>query len=70
MNGRPTNISQALMDAQGYINSLPAGDGTWLTEQRRAALDRLFDLGLPQGRQEAWRYTDVQGLLEQGFITS
>jgi len=70
MNGRTTNISEALMGAQGYINSLPAGDGLWLAEQRRAAIDRLFDLGLPQSRQEAWRYSDVQGLLEQGFVTS
>jgi len=70
MSGRTTNISDALMAAQGYVNSLPADNGLWLTEQRRAAIDKLFDLGLPQSRQEAWRYTDVQGLLEQGFITS
>jgi len=70
MNGRATNISDALLAAQGYVGSLPAGDGFWLTDQRRAAIDKLFDLGLPQSRQEAWRYTDVQGLLEQGFMTS
>lgn len=70
MSGRTTNISDALITAQRYIDSLPAGDGLWLTEQRREAVERLFDLGLPQSRQEAWRYTDVQGLLKQGFLTT
>ena len=70
MKGQTTGISEVLMTAQRYIDSLPAGDGQWLAEQRRAAVERLFDLGLPHARQEAWRYTDVQRLLDQGFVTA
>ncbi|MEN8168140.1 MAG: Fe-S cluster assembly protein SufD [Pseudomonadota bacterium] len=70
MNQQATGISDALMTAQRYIDSLPVGDGLWLAEQRRAAIDRLFDLGLPHGRQEAWRYSEVQRLLDQGFVTA
>lgn len=67
MNGPATTISEVLMTAQRYVDDLP-GDGLWLAEQRREAIDRLFDLGLPQSHQEAWRYTSVQGLLEQRFV--
>ncbi|MEN8179339.1 MAG: Fe-S cluster assembly protein SufD [Pseudomonadota bacterium] len=70
MSGQATTISGALMTAQHYIDMLPVDEGYWLTEQRFAAIDRLFDLGLPHARQEAWRYTSVTGLLEQGFITT
>lgn len=70
MTAQVTGISNALMSAQHYIDALPSGDGLWLTEQRREAVDRLFDLGLPHTRQEAWRYSDVQRLLEQGFETA
>ena len=70
MNGSATTISEALMMAQRYVDNLSVEDGEWLTEQRREAIDRLFDLGLPQSHQEAWRYTSVQGLLEQGFVTT
>jgi Fe-S cluster assembly protein SufD len=70
MNGQATTISEALKEAQGYIDNLPAVDGLWLTEQRQEAVSSLFDLGLPHARQEAWRYTSVEGLLQQGFITT
>ncbi len=70
MSAQVMGISEVLMSAQRYIDGLPAGDGLWLAEQRHAALDRLFDLGLPHGRQEAWRYTQVERLLEQGFVTA
>lgn len=70
MNGQATTISDALMEAQRYIDKLPAGGGLWLNEQRREAVESLFDLGLPHARQEAWRYTSVEGLLEQGFVTT
>lgn len=67
MSPQTTRISEALLSAQSYIERLPAEGGQWLTEQRRAAVDRLFDLGLPHVKQEAWRYSEVQRLLEQDF---
>ena len=68
MKGQTTNISDALLTAQHYIANLPTEEGDWLTAQRNAAIESLFDLGLPQRHQESWRYTDVQGLLDQGFV--
>ena len=70
MTRQVTGISDALTAAQRYIAALPAGDGLWLAEQRQAAVERLFDLGLPHARQEAWRYSEVQHLLDQGFTTA
>ncbi|MEO1677258.1 MAG: Fe-S cluster assembly protein SufD [Pseudomonadota bacterium] len=40
--------------------SLPAG-GVWATEARKAAHERLTTMGLPQGRDEYWKYTDPSG---------
>lgn len=42
--------------------TLPEGAG-WATEARRAALGRVSAMGLPQRRDEYWRYTDPAGLL-------
>ncbi len=45
-----------------------AGSGLeWLESQRRTARDRLRGQGVPSSKQEAWRYTSLKGLLEQGF---
>ena len=41
---------------------LPGGAG-WAVEARRAALGRLSAMGLPQRRDEYWRYTDPAGLV-------
>lgn len=56
--------------AQDYIAGLPLGDGDWLLRQRQTALERFYELGFPDRRQEAWRYTSVEGLLEQEFSVS
>jgi Fe-S cluster assembly protein SufD len=42
--------------------TLPEGAG-WATEARRTALGRVSAMGLPQRRDEYWRYTDPAGLL-------
>ncbi|HEU4339121.1 MAG TPA: hypothetical protein VFS19_03555, partial [Planctomycetota bacterium] len=34
---------------------------------RRAALDRFGELGLPEGSEEAWRFTDITPILETPF---
>ncbi len=40
----------------------------WLAQQRREAAASLRQLGFPQRRQEAWRYTSVDRLLQQAFV--
>jgi len=40
----------------------------WLDDERRVALDRARALGIPVSKQEAWRYTSVKRLAEQGFV--
>jgi len=40
----------------------------WLAQQRREAAASLQQLGFPQRRQEAWRYTSVDRLLQQAFV--
>ncbi|MCU7930300.1 MAG: Fe-S cluster assembly protein SufD [Candidatus Thiodiazotropha sp. (ex Codakia rugifera)] len=53
--------------ATEYIDSLSNSKGEWLTEQRRAATQRFTALGFPDAGHEAWRYTSVEGLLQQNF---
>lgn len=40
----------------------------WLETKREAARSQIRDQGIPTSRQEAWRYTSVKRLLEQGFV--
>ncbi|MGD9170561.1 MAG: Fe-S cluster assembly protein SufD [Candidatus Thiodiazotropha sp.] len=56
--------------AQRTIDSLAHDSGDWLIEQRRAALKRMTELGFPHARQEAWRYTSVEGLLHKEFTSA
>lgn len=67
MNERTSLPSGHQQDAQDYIRGLPAGEG-WLTGRRQVALSRFAELGYPDTRQEAWRYSSVEGLLQQGFV--
>ncbi|TVP70629.1 MAG: SufD family Fe-S cluster assembly protein [Rhodobacteraceae bacterium] len=43
--------------------ALPEG-GVWATKARKAAEDRLRDMGMPSKRDEYWRYTDPRRLTE------
>lgn len=43
--------------------------GDCLIDRRLAALERFEQLGFPNKRLEAWRYTNIEGLLKQGFVT-
>ena len=40
----------------------------WLAQHRREAAASLQQLGFPQRRQEAWRYTSVDRLLQHAFV--
>lgn len=43
------------------------GQPDWLTQERQAARARLDHQGVPTGKSEGWRYTGLQGLMEQSF---
>ena len=60
-------LFEQLEAASRYINGLPQGAGEWLMGQRQAAAQQFADLGFPHAKQEAWKYTSVDGLLERGF---
>jgi Fe-S cluster assembly protein SufD len=62
------NIDSYRDAIQHTIENLSHHNGDWLIEQRRAALERMTELGFPNTRQEAWRYTSVEGLLEKGYM--
>jgi Fe-S cluster assembly protein SufD len=60
MAGRREQIARARAEATEARlagRSLPAG-GAWITAARRDALARLGALGLPDRRDEYWKYTD------------
>ncbi|HYQ70855.1 MAG TPA: hypothetical protein VET88_02885, partial [Gammaproteobacteria bacterium] len=56
-------------DSLAQVSTRSAADGQpWLAQQRREAAASLQQLGFPQRRQEAWRYTSVDRLLQQDFL--
>lgn len=50
--------------AEAFVAGLSIPTGGWTTSARKAALSRLIETGLPQRRDEYWRYTDPAPLLE------
>ncbi|MCU7892806.1 MAG: Fe-S cluster assembly protein SufD [Candidatus Thiodiazotropha sp. (ex Ustalcina ferruginea)] len=64
MNACASVFQQA---ATEYIDRLSNCEGEWLTEQRQAATQRFAELGFPHAGLEAWRYTSIEGLLQQDF---
>jgi len=51
----------------GGALDLPGGDLDWLAAERQRALERARAEGIPTSKHEAWRYTGLKGLIEQGF---
>lgn len=49
---------------------LPGRSVGWLEERRVQARTRLNEQGYPGPKDEAWRYTNLQPLLEQGFAVA
>lgn len=61
----PTGFEGWLADA----SARPSGSGIdWLDDRRRGALEQVRQLGVPTTKDEAWRYTNLKGLLEQTFV--
>ena len=44
--------------------TLPEG-GAWVTEARKAALANMSEFGMPQKRDEYWKYTDPTKLTSE-----
>jgi Fe-S cluster assembly protein SufD len=60
---------ESFRDSLAQVQPQPGGvNQPWLLEQRRKAAASLQQLGFPQRRQEAWRYTSVDRLLQQDFV--
>jgi Fe-S cluster assembly protein SufD len=43
---------------------------SWLSDIRRAAMDRFGDLGFPTSKHEEWRFTSVSKLAATPFVTA
>lgn len=63
-------VSEYQQAAARYIDSLPREGGDWLAGTRQAAMLRFGELGFPHARLEAWKYTGIDGLLQQDFETT
>lgn len=55
---------ESLLAGQG---ALAAGNVSWLSAMRAAALERAHALTLPTTRDEAWRFTDLSPLYRMAF---
>ena len=49
---------------------LHGDNADWLNEHRNSALDTFNQQGFPSTRHEAWKYTDVRGLLKHRFVVA
>ncbi|MCU7809234.1 MAG: hypothetical protein KZQ73_15395, partial [Candidatus Thiodiazotropha sp. (ex Semelilucina semeliformis)] len=67
MNQQLNDYSQAVSQ---YIENLPKDGGDWLVAQRSSAAERFTEIGFPNAKIEAWKYTGIEGLLKQGFETT
>ncbi len=56
-----------LADFVRFEKESSRGPGAWLAPRRRAAIARFAEIGFPTTKQEAWRYTSVAPLAQQGF---
>jgi Fe-S cluster assembly protein SufD len=65
MNASPGNDFAPWLAGAGYTGG---GRLDWLETKRAQARARIQEQGIPNSRQEAWRYTSLTRLLEQGFV--
>ena len=63
------DVDMQLESVSRFIDALPRESGNWLLGQRQAAAQRFADIGFPQAREEAWKYTGIDGLLGRQFET-
>jgi Fe-S cluster assembly protein SufD len=62
-------VAQANIDAtRERLKSLAMPQGGWSTQGREDALSRLITMGLPQRRDEYWKYTRPDTLVQEGVV--
>ena len=66
--GQQRDWAQQLVAASA--TGLDAGQPDWMAVARAAAVEALATLPLLDRKQEAWRYTRIDALLEQHFLTA
>jgi Fe-S cluster assembly protein SufD len=64
MSNAPSPFVRAAQDAAA---SLPASGIAWLDAARRENLEAFVEAGLPEGRNEAWKYTPLRALSQRAF---
>ena len=62
---RATGLERSLADA--YREGRSPRDPRWLTEIRRAGMDRFHEMGFPTVRDDAWKYTNVAPIRKVPF---
>ncbi len=62
---RATGLERTLADA--YREERSPRDPRWLTEIRRAGMDRFHEMGFPTVRDDAWKYTNVAPIRKVPF---
>lgn len=60
-----TALERSLLDA--FQGKRSPREPAWLSDVRRAGLDRFADLGFPKARDEAWKYTNVAPIVRVPF---
>ncbi len=61
------NVSQATEHIRSMAGELPGLDLPWLQVIRSNALNVLADQGFPHKKQEDWKYTNVEPIIEQEY---
>jgi Fe-S cluster assembly protein SufD len=64
MTSAPSPFVRAALDAAAGV---PATGIAWLDAARRENLDAFAETGLPEGRNEAWKYTPLRALSQRAF---
>ncbi|HEY3173251.1 MAG TPA: Fe-S cluster assembly protein SufD [Thermoanaerobaculia bacterium] len=65
---RATGLKRSL--AETYQEKRSPRDPGWLTEIRRAGMERFREIGFPTVRDDAWKYTNVKPIREVPFETA
>jgi Fe-S cluster assembly protein SufD len=64
MSQAPSPFVRAALDAAA---ALPPSGIAWLDAARRENLDTLAETGLPESRNEAWKYTPLRALAQRAY---
>jgi len=62
----PVERYRRLIDA--VAPSLPGGHAEWLASQRARATEQFVHQGFPTRKEEAWRYTSLERVLDQAWV--